>query len=90
VGKVIDKKNVQKSISDDFGVFMSTMKRILKEHEWNRARMVIFTIIGQERKLKLTNDFQNCVICRTVIEFHETEGALYFTIIAISIKENKL
>jgi hypothetical protein len=52
--------------------------------------MVNFTTISQERKLKLTNDYQNCVICRTAIEFHETEGALYFTIIAISTKENKL
>jgi len=77
-GKTINVDRIQTRVSEATGVSVSTLKRILKEHEHNKRVGKEFSTPHKKRprrKIKTDIDeFDKCVIRRTINEFHTTEN----------------
>jgi transposase len=77
-GKTINVDRIQTRVSEATGVSVSTLTRILKEHEHNKRVGKEFSTPHKKRprrKIKTDIDeFDKCVIRRTINEFHITEN----------------
>ncbi|KDR06849.1 hypothetical protein L798_03504 [Zootermopsis nevadensis] len=77
-GNVINVNQIQNRVSEATGVSISTLKRILKEYEHNKRVGKEFSTPHKKRprrKIKTdVDDFDKCVIRRTINEFHTTQG----------------
>ena len=77
-GKIMNLTQVQARVCKATGISRSTIQRILKERENNLAENKCFNTPHKKRPRRKSktelDDFDKCVIRRTINKFHLTEG----------------